>query len=167
MRTVETATLPESIDIEAPQAVLRDHPVQLALLFGSHATDSTHEASDIDIAVVFDSQRPSDPAYNETFFGLSADLSKTLQTDAVDLVDLHTLTPPVATSVFEHGLLLIGEQDRVAELREQLTTPQTEPPQSPRQRLNEALTKIETHLTPTEDDTEAGVPASGPQADNT
>jgi uncharacterized protein len=167
MRTVETATLPESLDIEALQAVLRDHPVQIALLFGSHATDTAHDASDIDIAVVFESQRPSDPAYNETFFGLSADLSETLQTDAVDLVDLHTLPPTVAASVFEHGLLLIGKQDRAAELREQLTTPQIEPTQSPRQRLDEALTKIETHLIPTENDTETGVPASGPQPDDT
>jgi uncharacterized protein len=117
--------------------------------------DTAHDVSDIDIAVVFESQRPSDPVYNETFSGLSADLSETLRTDAVDLVDLRTLPPTVAASVFEHGVLLIGEQNRAAELRAQLTTPQTEPTQSLRQRLDEALSKIKTHLTPTENDTEA------------
>ncbi|MDS0301035.1 nucleotidyltransferase domain-containing protein [Halogeometricum sp. S1BR25-6] len=155
MRTVESTALNASLDLDALLGVLREHPVQLVILFGSHATGTTHSASDIDIAVEFDAQRPSDPSYNDIFLGLSADLSDTLGTDDVDLVDLHAVSPALAEAIFENGVLLIGDQERAAELRQQITTSDTEP-QSPRERLDAALARINAHL-----DGDDRVPVSG------
>ena len=61
----------------------KEHPDQLAILFGSHATPTTHEASHIDLAVEFAARRPSDPGHNEVFFGLSPDLGNVLGMDTV------------------------------------------------------------------------------------
>lgn len=144
------------LDLESLRAVLREHPVDLAILFGSHATGTARESSDVDVAVEFDALRPSDPGYNDVFLGLSADLSEALGTDDVDLVDLHTVSPSLAASIFEHGVLLVGDRDDAADRREELTAADGERP-SPRERLDAALAKIDAHL----DADESGVPAAG------
>lgn len=143
------------------QAVLREHPVRLAILFGSHATETTHATSDIDLTVEFDTHRPADPSYNDVFLGLSADLSDALETDDVDLVDLHTVSPPLAAAIFENGVLLVGEAEHAAELRRQLTA-SGDDQQSPRDRLDAALDRIDGHL----GDGNAGVPATGRAEDD-
>ncbi|OYR80888.1 nucleotidyltransferase domain-containing protein [Halorubrum ezzemoulense] len=134
MRTVESTTLESHFDIETVQAVLREHPVRLAILFGSHATDTAHDTSDIDIAVEFDEHKPTDRGYNDVFLGLSADLSDELNTDDIDLVDLYTVTQPLATTIFENGILLVGNSNHAAELRHELTASGTDQ-QTPRERL--------------------------------
>jgi Nucleotidyltransferase domain. len=161
MRTAESTALDAAIDLDALQAVLREHPIRLAILFGSHATETTHATSDIDLAVEFDERRPSDPSYNDVFLGLSADLSDALETDDVDLVDLHTVSPPLAAAIFEQGVLLVGEAEHAAELRRQLTASESDQ-QSPRDRLDTALARIDDHL----GDDGAGVPATGEAEDD-
>lgn len=156
MRDAETTDLDSSLDLDTLRSVLREHPVRLAILFGSHATGTTHSGSDIDIAVEFDDQRPSDPGYNDTFLGLSADLSDTLGTDAVDLVDLQTLSPSLAESIFDHGVLLVGDHDHAAARRREVTAADAET-QSPRERLDAALARIDAHL----DGGDVGVPVTG------
>lgn len=66
----------------------------------------------------FDAEQPADPGYNETFFGLSADLSDALETDDVDLVDINTVSPALAASIFDRGLLLVGELEHAIECRQ-------------------------------------------------
>ena len=127
MRTTASTALDASLDLDALQAVLQEHPVQLAILFGSHATETTHPRSDIDLAVEFDAHRPSDSSYNDVFLGLSADLSDALETDDVDLVDLPAVSPALATAIFENGVHLVGEQAHATELRRQLTAAESEP----------------------------------------
>ncbi|WP_158055615.1 type VII toxin-antitoxin system MntA family adenylyltransferase antitoxin [Halorussus halophilus] len=144
MRTVETAGFSKGFPVERLQRVLRDHPVQLALLFGSHATATTHSQSDVDIAVEFDSAEPDDSKYNDMFFALSAELSEALETDQIDLVDLHTASPDVVASVFEHGILLVGDPEHAENLQHSLTP--TSKSQSPRERFDAALAKIDQHL---------------------
>nr|WP_261372699.1 nucleotidyltransferase domain-containing protein [Haloferax volcanii] len=51
MRTVESADIDDSLPLETLRAIFQEHSVQCALLFGSHATETTHPTSDIDIAV--------------------------------------------------------------------------------------------------------------------
>ncbi|WP_136592547.1 type VII toxin-antitoxin system MntA family adenylyltransferase antitoxin [Salinigranum halophilum] len=145
MRTVATADIDDSLPLETLRAILEEHSVQCALLFGSHATDTTHPRSDLDIAVEFETTDREESTYNDSFFGLSADLSDALGTDAVDLVDIHTLSPRVAESVFDEGILLIGEMDHAKELRQRLTDTSTDE-QSPRERFDNALAKIDHHL---------------------
>ncbi|WP_135305416.1 type VII toxin-antitoxin system MntA family adenylyltransferase antitoxin [Haloarcula amylovorans] len=161
MRTAASTTLTDTLDLDALQAMLAEHPVRLAILFGSHATDSTHATSDIDLAVEFDDKRPADPDYNDVFLGLSAALSEVFETDDVDLVDLHTSSPQLATSIFDNGVLLLGEQRRATELRQQLTTEES-PQQSPRDRLDSALERIDAHL----DERGSGVPVAGDSEDD-
>lgn len=161
MRTAASTTIDASLDLDALRGVLREHPVQLAILFGSHATGTTHAASDIDLAVEFDAMRPSDPSYNEVFLGLSADLSATLGTDDVDLIDLHTVSPALAAAIFADGVLLVGEQEHAAERRRQLTAAESEQP-SPRERLDAALARIDAHL----GDGDAGVAVTGESEDD-
>lgn len=156
MRTVESTTLESHFDVGTVQAVLREHPVRLAILFGSHATETTHDASDIDLAVEFDEHEPADRGYNEVFLGLSVDLSDELNTDDVDLVDLNTVSQPLATAIFENGILLVGNSDHVAELRRELTANENDQ-QTPRDRLETALDRINDHL----DTDNSGLPATG------
>ncbi|WP_424014127.1 type VII toxin-antitoxin system MntA family adenylyltransferase antitoxin [Halorubrum xinjiangense] len=156
MRTVESTTLESHFDVGTVQAVLREHPVRLAILFGSHATGTTHDASDIDLAVEFDEHEPADRGYNEVFLGLSVDLSDELNTDDVDLVDLNTVSQPLATAIFENGILLVGNSDHVAELRRELTASGNDQ-QTPRDRLETALDRINDHL----DTDDSGPPATG------
>lgn len=161
MRTAESTALDVALDFDALQAVLREHPIRLAILFGSHATETTHATSDIDLAVEFDEHRPSDPSYNDVFLGLSADLSDALETDDVDLVDLHSVSPALAAAIFEQGVLLVGEAEHAAELRRKLT-PSESDQQSPRDRLDAALDRIDDHL----GDDDAGIPATGDAEDD-
>ncbi|PSQ62037.1 MAG: nucleotidyltransferase, partial [Halobacteriales archaeon SW_8_66_22] len=42
MKTAESIALDTSLDLDALQAVLREHPVRLTILFGSHATETAH-----------------------------------------------------------------------------------------------------------------------------
>lgn len=145
MRTSEDAALEESLPLGTLREILREHPVRVAILFGSHATAETHSRSDLDIAVEFEAIRPTDPNYNEVFFGLSADLCETLGTDAVDLVDLRTVSTEVATSIFERGVLLVGDAERVDTLRNELTATESSK-RSPRERFDEAVARIDEHL---------------------
>lgn len=161
MRTAESTALDAALDLDALQAVLREHPIRLAILFGSHATETTHATSDIDLAVEFDEHRPSDPSYNDVFLGVSVDLSDALETDDVDLVDLHSVSPALAAAIFEQGVLLVGEAKHAAELRRNLT-PSESDQQSPRDRLDAALDRIDDHL----GDGDAGVPAAGEAEDD-
>jgi predicted nucleotidyltransferase len=145
MRTVESAAIDDSLLIETIRGILRDHSVQCALLFGSHATATTHPTSDIDIAVELETTQREDPAYNEAFFSLSADLSEALETDDVDLVDIHMLSSRVAASIFKGGILLVGDMEHAEELRRRVTDRSSDT-RSPRERFDDALARIDEHL---------------------
>lgn len=145
MRAVETTDLNNTLPIDALQSVLADHPVRLAILFGSYATNQQHARSDIDIAVELTDVAPADPDYNQAFFSLSADISLTLKTDDVDVVDIHSLSPSFTRTVFKNGVLLYGEQERAEQLQEELV-PDTSNEESPRERLDDALKRIDEHL---------------------
>lgn len=140
MRRAESTALDDSLDLDTLRDVLRAHPVELAILFGSHAGGDTHSASDIDIAVEFTKRDRSDPRYNDVFLGLSADLSAELGTDDVDLVDLHAVSRSVAESIFAHGVLLVGEKEHAANLRRELLgVVAGRTSQSPRDRIDAYL----------------------------
>ncbi|ELY63588.1 type VII toxin-antitoxin system MntA family adenylyltransferase antitoxin [Natrinema versiforme] len=145
MRTSEDTILDESVPLETLQEVLQEHSVQLAILFGSHAQGKTHAGSDLDIAVVLETVRPDDPAYNDVFFGLSAALSTALETDDIDLVDLQTASPRFAESIFTQAVLLVGEPEDVAAIRSQRRTTKSSD-QSPRERFDSVLARIDEHL---------------------
>lgn len=143
MQRVDETDLGERLSIAALRSALEEHPVRLAICFGSQVSGDRHERSDVDLAIEFDGIRPGDPQYNDVFFECYAAVSEALGTDAIDLVDVHSLSGSLARAVFERGVLLLGDQERVEVLRETLTPPQD---RSPRERLDETIERIDEHL---------------------
>lgn len=82
---------------------------------------STREATSTSPSNSTGSNR-GDDRYDETFFGLSADVSEVLGTEGVDFVDVDTLSPSLMASVFDGGVFLLGERERVARAVDQLAT---------------------------------------------
>lgn len=145
MRTAESASIDSSLDLDTLRDVLREHPVRLAILFGSHATERANPASDGDIAVAFEGVEPADPRYNDVYLGLSADLSDALETDDVDLVDLHGVSSSLAAAIFESGILIVGERDTANALARDLQAGEADG-SSARERFETALDRIDAHL---------------------
>lgn len=145
MERIGETTIGADLPIQRIRSTLECAPVRVAILFGSYATGRFHPRSDIDIAVEFDDFEPGDSEYNETFLGLSADLSATLETDDLDLVDIHSASPSFARSVFDSGVLIVGSDDRVETLRTMLVGDLSSE-RSPRERFDEALSQIDDHL---------------------
>jgi predicted nucleotidyltransferase len=121
----------------------RERGVRLAVCFGSQASDETHDESDIDIAVEFKEMRPGDEGYNDAFFDLYGAVSAVLGTDYVDLLDIHSLAPSLARTVFDDGVLLFGNSERVQALQKQFTDSAE---RQPKERLEEAIERIDEHL---------------------
>ncbi|PSQ45703.1 nucleotidyltransferase [Halobacteriales archaeon SW_6_65_15] len=145
MKPVESASLGDSLPIADLQSVLREYPVRLAILFGSYASGNTHRSSDVDIAVEFESIDRESPAYNEMFFELGADLSDVLMTDDVDVVAVQTLSPGVAESILEDGVILVGDLAHAADLLQRIVAESSDE-RSPRERFDAAIGKIDEHL---------------------
>lgn len=135
------------IDKRLPVARLQtqfEHaPVRTAICFGSQTHGETHSSSDIDFAVEFDGIQPSDERYNEVYFGLLAELTAILETEAVDLLDIQTASDSLVRTIIDQGILLYGQLEHVETLREQLLT---EEHHSPRERLDGAIERIDEHL---------------------
>ena len=145
MKSVESASLGDSLPIADIQSVLREYPVRLAILFGSHASGNAHRSSDVDIAVEFEAIDRESSTYNELFFGLGADLSDVLATDDVDVVDVQTLSPAVAESILEDGAILVGDLAHAEDLLQRIATKSSDE-RSPRERFDAAIGKIDDHL---------------------
>ncbi len=86
------------------KAVLPHHPVQQAYLFGSHAHGTAGPLSDIDIAVMYEASVDADQAESKLF----AELSQSLHTDNIDLVNIATASPLLAHRAVLRGLPLLN-----------------------------------------------------------
>jgi predicted nucleotidyltransferase len=96
-------------DIDAVRKVLEQHPVRLAVLFGSVVSGETHPHSDVDIVVEFeDSVTPTDE-----ILPLIANLSSALERNDIDLSTVHDIKPRVGAAAFNEGILLVGSQERM------------------------------------------------------
>ena len=135
------------LDERLPVARLREQferaPVRVAICFGSQAHGETHGRSDIDFAVEFDEVQPDDEGYNEAYFQLLAALTALVETEDVDLVDIHTASGSLVRTIVDQGILVYGSSDRVETLREELYTKEQ---RSPRERLDAAIERIDEHL---------------------
>lgn len=113
-----TESPPPSVDVEVLERVLEAHPVRLAVLFGSTTDGSATPASDVDIAVEFESEDVALPRRHRARATLVADLAEALGTDDVDVADLDTVRPAVGAAALGSGILLVGDEDRAVSLRE-------------------------------------------------
>ncbi|WP_028240707.1 type VII toxin-antitoxin system MntA family adenylyltransferase antitoxin [Stutzerimonas azotifigens] len=99
------------MSIEALTAVLKRHPdIYLAYVFGSLATDSAGPDSDVDVAVLASS--PLDIEYRiQLIEEIAAATGR-----PVDLIDLATVGEPLLGQILRHGIRLVGDASRHAEL---------------------------------------------------
>lgn len=89
------------------------HGASLLLQYGSTVSGPTHEASDVDVGVLFD--RPPPSLFD--LGGLSADLQERFPNRTVDLALLDRADPLFLKKVLERCRLLAGSPRRLAELK--------------------------------------------------
>jgi predicted nucleotidyltransferase len=133
---------PMSIEYDVLQRVLREHPVRFAIVFGSQVRGDAHATSDVDLAVAFDDSI-SEQEYADARLGLIADLTSALDQNTVDVADLEDMKPAVGKSAFEHGVVVIGNQDQADRYREQFTRATSTSNRTRRERFDDLLTQIE------------------------
>lgn len=105
------------VDTDALADLLEQHPVRVAVLFGSRATDTAGRHSDVDIAVESE-ERLSDDERLQSRVELLVEFIETLGTDDVEVVDLDSIRPGVGLSALDSGCLLVGDPSRVETLRD-------------------------------------------------
>ncbi|WP_181687283.1 nucleotidyltransferase family protein [Halorhabdus salina] len=106
------------VDPDRLREVLADHPVRVAVLFGSQVTGRTDPTSDVDIVVEFD---PRVDERTDAFLSLLTDLSVALDRNDLDLALVSDIEPRVGRAAFTHGTALVGSADRIEQFRERFT----------------------------------------------
>jgi predicted nucleotidyltransferase len=142
-RPAET-TVDERLPIAQLRAVFEAYPISLVVCFGSQATGRTHAHSDVDLAIAFDGLQPGVDGYKDVFFEVYAEVVDGVGRDDVDLVDVHSVSPSLARAVLESGILIYGEPDGLAWLREAADTGPD--PNTARERLDDAIERMDEHL---------------------
>ena len=100
-----------SPEIEALSAYLKqDGDIELAILFGSMATDSYTAKSDVDLAIK--KNRPLTAQQKKELIERVALITGR----AVDLVDLSTVGEPLLGQIIKYGKRLLGSDSAYAEL---------------------------------------------------
>lgn len=136
------------LDRKAIREVVERHPVELAVLFGSHARGQSSRESDIDIAAAFDETVDRDDRLSARI-DLIVDLSARLGTDDIDVADVASIKPTVGEHAMRTGTLLVGDE---ASRQEYLERFQDERPSSPAsheermERLQSIVDRLETKL---------------------
>lgn len=143
MEQATDTELSERLPVAQLRTQFEGSPVRVAICFGSQARGKTHGRSDIDFAVEFDEIQSGDEEYNEAYFRLLAALTTVLETENVDLVDVRATSDSLVRTILDQGILLYGSVERVETLREELLTDE---PDSPRERLDGAIERIDEHL---------------------
>lgn len=133
----------ERLPLTELRSVFDQHPVRLALCFGSQATGSVHDHSDIDLAIELDGIQPGDDTYNDVFFEVYSGVTAALDREDVDLVDIRSTSNSLARAVFDTGVLLYGEAERAEQLKKRIGKPDD---RRPRDRLDNAIEQMDEHL---------------------
>jgi predicted nucleotidyltransferase len=108
----------ETVNLDAIAASLDSAEVEFALLFGSHARGEATAGSDLDIAVRFP-DRLSDRECFRARNRIDAALQEYAE-ERVDVSDIDELPVAVTHAVLQDGIVLCGDDDAVADYREQV-----------------------------------------------
>ena len=106
----------ESVDLDRMQSYLAETDVVFAILFGSHASGTARESSDVDIALRF----PAPMSDHERFDArnrIDADL-QAYANGFVDVSDVDSLPTAVAHAALQDGITLVGDEAVVEAYRE-------------------------------------------------
>lgn len=106
---------PDSLDVDALAGCLREYPVSLAVLFGSHASDSASDLSDLDLAVRFQESIPEDERL-ELLDELTTAVTRATGFEAVDVVDLERVNPTLGYEALSNGTVLVGDENEAVDL---------------------------------------------------
>lgn len=108
-------------DIEAMRTYLHEQPLEFALLFGSQVAGTATERSDIDLVVKFsDVLDPGERFQRRN--RIAGELMARLGRDDLDVSDLDNLPTEIAHSALQEGVLIVGDEEAVAEYRQQVAT---------------------------------------------
>lgn len=130
-------------DLDAIRDALEDHPVRLAVVFGSQVRGTATSESDVDIAVEFEEGLSADERHRATL-ELVVDVMEELGVNDVDVTDLDGVPPAVGASALETGVVVLGDDERVEELWEQLDARRTVRSHAERMReFDELLARLE------------------------
>jgi predicted nucleotidyltransferase len=130
------------IDREALVSVLEEHPVSLAVLFGSVVDGEIHPNSDVDVAVEFEDDVAEK---GDALVSLVVDLTSTLQRDDVDIGVLNDLEPRIGRSAVESGEVLLGDPERLDDHRERFEAAIEERP-PPGERFDAVIERVDEAL---------------------
>jgi predicted nucleotidyltransferase len=108
----------EEVDVEGIKAYLAQSAVEFALLFGSRATDTASDTSDVDIALRFPAAMDKQNRFHYRN-RIDADL-QTYAAGFVDVSDIESLPTHVAHAAVRDGLLLAGDEQSLEEYREKV-----------------------------------------------
>lgn len=132
----------QSVDLDRIRAVLDEHPVRLAVLFGSRTRGMADPESDIDLAVEFED---SVDDRGQALLELLTDLSVALDRNDVDLAVVDDLNPRVGHAAFAQGRLLCGSPDRAERHRKRFVeaVDSRQSPRSLRERFDDTLDRVD------------------------
>jgi predicted nucleotidyltransferase len=130
----------DALDIAAIRDTVEDHPVRLAVLFGSRVAGGADDHSDVDIVVEFD---PAVDDRGQALFSLLADLSVALDRNDIDLSVVSDLDPRVGRAAFAHGRLVHGSPERADQHRRRFADATSDADRSLRERFDEAVDGVE------------------------
>lgn len=120
MRFVQQrSNAPRTIDKDTLRASLREYPLSIAVLFGSHATGTSHARSDLDVAVRFE-DTVCDVRSVQLLDELTAELTRATGFEAIDLLDLDNAFSKLGYEILSQKTVLIGEEFEAAKLEAQL-----------------------------------------------
>lgn len=133
----ESETGEVAADIEAVRPYLADQPIEFALLFGSQASGTATDRSDIDILLKFPSTLDDAERFQHRN-RITGQLMARLGRDDIDVSDLDQLPITIAHAALQEGRLLVGDEDTVDAHRREIAAAY-ERSADDRQRTREAL----------------------------
>jgi len=131
----ERTALPSDLDREQIAEVLRQHPVRLGVLFGSHARGTPTPQSDVDIGIVFVDELTATERL-EVQVELVATLTETIKQDLIDITDLERVDPGVGRSALQNGVILVDNPPLVDRLQARYEREYTAEVESHADRMN-------------------------------
>lgn len=111
----------ETVDPTVVRRVLREHPIRIGILFGSHVRGTETTESDVDVAVEFEDSL-SDEERHRARIDLIVDLMEAIGVNDVDVTDLEDVRPAIGAAALRTGVALVGEEARIDRLREEFAS---------------------------------------------
>jgi predicted nucleotidyltransferase len=119
MRFVSEWSVPgDAVEPETLRTALESYPLEIAILFGSHASESVDHWSDLDLAVAFESAVSTDDR-RRLLDEITVPVTDTTGFEAIDLVDLDAAGPHLGYEICSEGILVLGEEETATEWESQ------------------------------------------------